>query len=577
MAEGDPEQRTSGGWRDRLAYWRVLRKAQKARVTTGFVSQPEPRTIGLYARGKQLVVGNFISGAAVLESPGVAIWDVPFPDWGQRAEVHGFVWLDDLAAFGDARAQERAQGWTFDWIARFGRGKGPGWQAELIGRRMIRWINHAPMLLEGADAGRQAALLGSLSMQLHFLAQRWQMAAPGLARIEALTGIIVAALVLQGMSGHVEAAVKALAVELEAEIDMGGGIPSRNPEELLDIFMQLTWGAQALAEAGRTAAPAHFVAMERVAPVLRALRHADGGLARFHGGGRGAEGRLDAALANAGIKATPVSGMAMGFARLTGGRTTVVLDAASPPSGGMAHASTNAFEMTSGRRPVVVSCGSGVAFGAEWRQAGRATGSHSTLAIEGFSSSRLGPGGDGAFVERAEVTTLRMLPGENGAGVHLVQNGWAATHGLSHVRDLMLTQDGRHLTGIDRIAALTTTEKRRFEKVLVASRLQGVRFAVRFHIHPDVDTRLDPGGASVSLALKSGETWLLRHDGTAKLTLEPSIYLEKTKVRPRESLQIVLSGHAQDFDTQLGWTLAKAQDTPLAIRDLEREDSASQI
>jgi uncharacterized heparinase superfamily protein len=269
--------------------------------------------------------------------------------------------------------------------------------------------------------------------------------------------------------------------------------------------------------------------------------------------------------------------MAMGYARLTGGRTTLVLDASPPPGGAIAHASTNAFELTSGRRPLVVSCGSGIGFGAEWRQAGRATASHSTLAIEGFSSSRLGPGGEGAFVERAEVTTLRVLPGENGAGVHLAQNGWATTHGLSHVRDLMLTQDGRHLTGSDRLAALSTAEKRRFERVLVASRLQGVKFAVRFHLHPDVDTRLDMGGSAVSLALKSGEIWVFRHDGTAKLTLEPSIYLEKIKLRPRESLQIVLSGHAQDFDTQLGWTLAKAQDTPLAIRDLEREDPATQI
>ncbi len=577
MAFGEQEQRASGGWRDKLALWRSLRAAQKAKVAMGFVSQPEPRTIGLYARGKQLVAGNFTSGGAVVESPGVPIWDVPFPDFGQRVEVHGFVWLDDLAALGDTRAQERAQAWTFDWIARFGKGKGPGWQPDLIGRRLIRLINHAPMLLEGDKATRQVALLGSLSMQVNFLAQRWSFAPRGLARIEALTGIIVASLVLQGMSGHVDAAVKALAAELESEIDMGGGIPSRNPEELLDVFTLLTWGAQTLAEAGRTASPQHFAAMERVAPVLRALRHADGGLARFHGGGRGAEGRLDSALANAGIKAAASTGMVMGYARLTGGRTTLVLDAAPPPGGPLAHASTNAFELTSGRRPLVVSCGSGLVFGAEWRQAGRATASHSTLSIEGFSSSRLGPGGEGSFVERAEVTTLRVLPGENGHGVHLAQNGWAATHGLSHVRDLMLTQDGRHLTGFDRIAAISTAEKRRLEKVLAASRQQGVRFAVRFHIHPDVDVRLDMGGAAVSLALKSGEIWVLRHDGTAKLTLEPSIYLEKTKLRPRESRQIVLSGHAVDFDTQLGWTLAKAQDTPLAIRDLEREDPASQI
>jgi uncharacterized heparinase superfamily protein len=105
----------------------------------------------------------------------------------------------------------------------------------------------------------------------------------------------------------------------------------------------------------------------------------------------------------------------------------------------------------------------------------------------------------------------------------------------------------------------------------------GLPFSVRFHLHPDVDARLDMGGSAVSLTLKSGEIWVFRHDGATELALEPSIYLEKTRMRRRDSLQIVLSGTARGLDSQLGWTLAKAQDTPLAIRDLEREDPASQI
>ncbi len=541
MAFGD----RLSGWRDRLALWRAAR----APVAQGFARLSEPRSIGLYARGKQMVAGNFTAGAATVEAPGKAIWDVPFPDPAARIEVHGFGWLDDLAAFGDIRAQERAQGWTADWIARFGQGAGPGWAPELIGRRLTRWVMQAPMLTEGRDPG---PLLQSLSLQLHYLS--------GQARgFEALTGLVLAALALQGMEGHIAPGLKALAALCEAEIDLGGGIATRNPEQLLEIFTQLTWVSLALGEAERPLPTEIASALERIAPTLRALRHADGGLARFHDGGRGAEGKLDGALANAGVKPMANAFMAMGYARLHGGRTTVILDAAPPPPGDHGHASTCGFELTSGRRPLVVNVGSGTAFGAEWRQAGRATASHATLAVEGYSSSRLGPSGQGDFAERAEVTTLRVVPGENGAGVHLVHNGWAATHGLSHVRDLMLTSDGRHLTGIDRLAAVTTAEKR------------------RFHLHPDVEARVDLGGAAISLTLRSGEIWVFRHDGAAKMTLEPSIYLEKTRLRPRESLQIVLSGLAFDFDTQAGWTLAKAQDTPLAIRDLEREDPAGQI
>ena len=575
MAELE-EHRRSGGFRDRYAMWRVLRAA----AATGFSSQPEPRTIGLYSRGKQLLAGNFVSGGVVVERPGAAIWDVPFADPGTGIEAHGFAWLDDLAAVGDTAARKRAQDWTLAWITRFGPGRGPGWTAELTGRRLIRWINHALMLLQGADAAQSALYFKALAAQTAFLARRWQKAAPGLPRFEALTGVIVAGLALEGVQGHVAPALAALARDCETEIDIEGGIPTRNPEELLEVFTLLTWAAQALAEAGRMAPHEHLAAMERMAPTLRSLRHADGGLARFHGGGRGAEGRLDTALANAGVRAMPSAGLAMGFARISGGRTTILVDAASPPGGAAgrhAHASTNAFELTSGRRPVIVSCGSGRAFGPDWRLAGRATASHSTLEVGGYSSSRLGADPEGVMEERAEVPTLRVLPGENGAGVHLAHSGWAKTHGLSHVRDLMLTNDGRHLTGVDKLAAISTAEKRRFEKLMIDGRLKGVNFAIRFHIHPDAEARLDMGGTAVSLALRSGEIWVFRQEGAAGMTLEPSIYLEKSRLRPRQTVQIVLTQRALDFETQVGWTLAKAQDTPLAIRDLDREDVSEQI
>ncbi len=555
-------------------------RARKAPQATGFASQPEPRTIGLYARGRQLLAGNFVSGGKVLEAPGVPIWDVDLPDPAMRRDIHGFAWLDDLAAVGDSAARQRAQEWSKAWIRRFGDGRGPGWSADLTGRRLIRWINHALMLLQGENKAISEVYFRALSAQTAFLANRWQKAAPGLPRFEALTGVISAGLALQGLEGHVAPALAALARDCETEIDIEGGIPTRNPEELLEVFTLLTWAAQALGEAGHMAPPEHLAAMERIAPTLRALRHADGGLARFHAGGRGAEGRLDTALANAGVRALPTAGLAMGFARLSGGRTTVIVDASSPPGSGAgrhAHASTNAFEMTSGRRPVIVSCGSGALFGADWRLAGRATASHSTLEVEGYSSSRLGADPEGEMVERAEVTTLRVVPGENGAGVHLAHSGWSTTHGVSHVRDLMLTNDGRHLSGVDKLAAISTAEKRRFEKLMIDGRLKGVNFALRFHIHPDVEARLDMGGTAVSLALRSGEIWVFRQVGADRMGLERSIYLEKSRLKPRETVQIVLRARALDFETQQGWTLAKAQDTPLAIRDLERDDGTSQI
>jgi len=557
---------------NRLAMWRALR----ARAATGFVSQPEPRSIGLHARGRQLLAGNFLFAGPLVEAPGLSIWDVQSVEPGFLDGAHGFAWLDDLAAVGDAAARARAQDWLWQWIARYGQGQGPGWTPDLTGRRLIRWINHALFLLTARDRAASDLFYRQLAAQTLFLSRRWSHAAPGLPRIEALTGLVSATLALTGMEGLASPAIAALAEHCGREVDGEGGIPTRNPEELLEVFTLLTWAETALSETGRLPPSSLVAALERMAPALRLLRHADGGLARFHGGGRGAEGRLEQALSVAGVKPTSQGGfgLAMGFARLQGGRTTLIVDAAAPPDGRAgvaAHASTLAMEVTSGRRPLVVSCGSGLRFGAEWRQAGRATPSHSVLGLDGYSSSRLDARGD-VLADRAAVTLLRQGGDAEGVHLHLAHDGWLATHGLIHRRDLHLSADGRRLRGSDDLIAETPAARQRFERLLARGGLEGVAWSLRFHLHPDVDAALDLGGTAVSLALKSGEIWVFRHESGAKLSLDPSVYLENGRLKPRPARQIVLSGRAVGIETKLGWTLAKAQDTPLAIRDLDRDE-----
>lgn len=555
------------------------RLSQRQKRVAGFVSQPEPRTIGSFARGRQLVAGNLLFAGYLVESRESAFWAVVAPNADFDIERHGFIWLDDLAAVGDTRAREQAQDWLWGWIGAHGRGTGPGWTPELTGRRIIRWINHAIFLLRGATPDQSRAFFRSLAQQTWFLSKRWNSATPGLPRFEALTGLIYSGMALEGLEEMADPAIRALARDCDSQIDGHGGLPTRNPEDLLDVFTLLTWAAAALHEAGRGVPPAHIAAIERIAPTLRALRHTDGELARFHGGGRGIEGRLDHALAVSHVKPAQPEGLAMGFARLSGGRTSVVVDAAPPPKGRAsynAHASTLAFELTSGRRPLIVNCGSGGSFGAEWRRAGRATPSHSTLCLDGYSSARLADPERGTGRE-ALVGGPRHVPVEQeilGDGMRFQggHDGYAAAFGLTHARTLDLSFDGRGLVGEDMLLAMDDADKRRFDRAMDSTKLSGVGFDIRLHLHPEVDAAIDLGGAAVSMALKSGEIWIFRHDGQHRLALEPSVYLERGRLKPRATKQIVLSGRAMQYATRIRWTLSKAQDTAIAIRDLNRDE-----
>jgi len=553
----------------------AARRAAWAPPGASLVSSPEPRTIGSFARGRQLSAGNFLFAGHQVQAPDLPIWDLEAPDSAFEAELHGFGWLDDLAAAGDAPARRAAQAWTCDWIARYGTGRGPGWTPDLAGRRLIRWTGHAFFLVSGQDKATGDIFYRALAQHTLFLGRRWQAAAPGLPRFEALTGLIHAGTALEGMDGYAAPAARALERECDAHIGEAGDLVTRNPEELLEVFTLLTWAADALREAGIDA-PSLGAATARIAPTLRTLRHADGSLARFHGGGQGLEGRLDTALAASGVTARRDGGLAMGYARLNAGRTSIVIDAAPPPAGAAsagAHASAMAFELTSGRRPVIVNCGPGASFGAEWRRAARATPSHSTLVVDGVSSARLGgAGAEAEWLRQApRHVPVQMSHAPDGVLFEGGHDGYARRYGLTHARTIEMTSDGRGVAGEDMLLALDPGARRRFDAALTGTGMQGVPYEIHFHLHPEVDANIDLGGAAVSLALRSGEIWVFRTDARADIALKPSVYLEKSRTSPRATKQIVLSGRALEYAGRIRWSLAKAQDTPISIRDLAQD------
>ena len=511
---------------DRWAAWR----AGFGPRISGFVSQPEPRFSGVAARGRQLMAGNLRLGGAFVELGGRLPWDIPAPTEGFQDSLHSFEWLDDLAAVADAPARKQAQAWLAEWLLRYGRGKGSGWTPDLTGRRQIRWITHALFLMSGQPPAETKAFYRCLARQTALLSARWRQTSQGLPRFEALTGLIYSGCALTGMEGQLRPALRALAQECAVEVDASGGIVTRNPEELLEVFTLLTWTASILKDTGKEPDPAVNTAILRIAPTLRSLRHSDGGLVRMHGGGRGAPGRLDQALVQSGARPARVKGLAMGFARLGGRGVSLIIDAAPPmigPRSHNTHGSTLAFELTSGRRPVIVSCGAGTRFGPDWRRAGRATASHSTLSIEGYSSSRLGPG---AIMERPERQDMVDGPSgvdrqesqmETAEGIVLSHDGWQRTHGLIHLRSLTLEQDGGLLRGEDGLAAMTERDRIKLDTLL--SRLpsdRGLRYQLRFHLHPDVQAEVDMGGTAVSIQVDGEETWVFRHTSAAELTLQ---------------------------------------------------------
>ena len=179
-------------------YQRAMHRLQARRAgfykpATGFVSQPEPRSIGSFAKGRQLAAGNIMLAGHLIEAPNAMLWDIDPPDLMFAQDAHGFAWLDDLAAAGDMNARKLAQDWVFGWIERYDTGRGAGWLPDLTGRRLIRWHSSRTVHSTGQNPRRIERFFRALGRQTIFLAKRWSATTHGLPRFEALTGLIYAA------------------------------------------------------------------------------------------------------------------------------------------------------------------------------------------------------------------------------------------------------------------------------------------------------------------------------------------------------------------------------------------------
>ncbi|HXP32035.1 MAG TPA: heparinase II/III family protein [Stellaceae bacterium] len=460
------------------------------------------------------------------------------PEW--LAELHRFRWLADLAAVGqDAAATARA--WTADWVQRYAVFEPLAWRPDVMGDRLFAWIEHFD-LIAGADdqatGDWQADLLRSLAQQTRHLARVAGREGAGLDRLAALRGLVAASAALR-QEGRLARALRALDREIGAQILPDGGHQARSPAAQLAALRLLIDAHAALAAAGRAVPGELQQAIDRAAPMLRFFRHGDGRLALFNGADEGDAAMLELVLARGEAKGRPpASAPYVGFERLQGGGTVVLADCGKPAPPGFrdeAHAGTLSFEMSHGRERIIVNCGAYQGASAEWRMATRATAAHSTLIVADTNSTEIRP--DGALGPGPENVTCQRVEDNGSQLVTASHDGYRHNFGLVHGRQLFLAADGEDLRGEDRLTGEA-----------------GRGFAIRFHLHPDVEAALSPEGNTLLLRLPSGMAWRLRTSG-AVMSLGESVYLGDGAARKTQ--QIVLDGHVGTTGAHVRWALRR--------------------
>src|SRR5262245_60587678 len=171
----------------------------------------------------ELASGSFGLAGAVADLRGRSPFTIepPSPAWAR--ELYGFGWLRHLDSGRPGEDRSIARKLTAEWIWRGRRVPELAWRPETVGRRVLSWLSHAALLLDGAEPRRYAAVMRSLRDQITYLSASWQDAPDGWPRLLALIGLVHADLCIAGHDRRLAQSQKLLAVELERQVPASGG------------------------------------------------------------------------------------------------------------------------------------------------------------------------------------------------------------------------------------------------------------------------------------------------------------------------------------------------------------------
>lgn len=265
-------------WHRSIFYRFTLRAGPVPQNLTAIPTDPWPGDIHA---GRLLLDGKFVISDQVISM--TDLWIPRDANLTVLADLHRFNWLRDLRALGDNSARRLARQLIINWIDRNQDWRHYSWQVGITGHRVANWIALYDFFCASADESFRTMFFREIMRQVRHLSYSWQDAPRSLERLYALKGLIYAAIALPGESNRLSALLLQLEKEIKAQILADGSHESRCPHTHLIVLRDLI-DFRAMLHLIRQEIPPFLQAtINKMAPIVRLLRHGDGGLATFGG------------------------------------------------------------------------------------------------------------------------------------------------------------------------------------------------------------------------------------------------------------------------------------------------------
>ncbi len=480
---------------------------------------------------RDMMSGRYLLASKLIETGGASPFsmDVDHPDWWNN--LHGFSWLRHFRDVRDPGERLFARTLVLDWIGREGQFEHDSWTLSLTAQRILNWLRHLTLLLDGATPEQAKTIQRSLGTQVQSLRIRGGLSDDPVESLFAAIALLGAELCTVSDAPETEPHVARLDAVLASQLDADGLHLSRNPRLQLSLLVELASLRRAMGRHGSPAMAELSNRIDRMHEALDALTLSSGEPVYFNGCGHLPHDILVAVQSN-GPTASRRSQLLGGYGIVRGGQSVFIADSGLPPPPGFdadAHAGALAFEFSHGSSLIVGSCGPAPSDLPESRDLFRHGVAHSAPTID--AEDAVSPSGKAAAMtlDTAEHTLA------------MTTAGYATRFGAEIERRLTLLAEGTTLVGQDRVVAAGTPRG---------------NLEIRFHLAPGVKVRRTGDDGIARLALPNGSVWTFLWEG-ARFREEDSVrhssYLGFHRTR-----QLVLEADVT-AETEVAWILTLEQ------------------
>ena len=436
---------------------------------------------------------------------------------------HNFGWLRDIRDYGGAAGRSLAREHIEKWCKTHNNWHEHLYRPDRLGIRLSHLFFTLSWFGESASDEFQQLLLKSLSFQTKSLSLDWQRLQDVSAQIPALKGLFIAQVMLARDDKDLGALLDIILQKAKSLLNPDWGHKSRAPEQHLYLVRHLIELRQAVSLHDSSLLPPLDETITNMGNLLKLWRHNNGEFAHFQGAGKTSAAEIEEVLKKCGPKGKiTTQAPHTGYLRLSAARNTLIMDAGTPVAPAdtqtLSCASTLAFEFSVANARFIVGAGQ-YAADARLAKALSKTAAHSALTLDGIDSSDFS---DGRF---AEISDVEAGPADGGLLAIGTHNGYQASHGILHHRQLYLTSNGHNLRGADRLEYTGDPGE-------IPSFAE-----LRFHLHPRVSAAL-LGDNRILLKIHGQKAgWIFKSAGGVP-QLEPSLYFDNG--RRTSCQQIVL-------------------------------------